>query len=226
MLRIPEPELMEDAAQAAAYAEADFSEADMLFLDLFEKHFPPGSWLGPVLDLGCGPGQIVLKFAARWPVAAVDGLDGSRAMLDLAEAARGRVSPGIACRVRFVQGLVPDAMLPESRYGALTCNSLLHHLPRADLLWSLLPKVLLPGAPVLVMDLMRPDSESAARDVVARYAAQAPEVLRQDFFNSLLAAYTVDEVTAQWAQADWDMGVFQVHQVSDRHWAAWGRMPR
>ena len=35
MRRIPEPELMDDAEQAKAYAEADFSEPNQRFLELF-----------------------------------------------------------------------------------------------------------------------------------------------------------------------------------------------
>jgi hypothetical protein len=43
-----------------------------------------------------------------------------------------------------------------------------------------------PGALVLIMDLMRPPSAVWAESLVATYAADAPEVLRRDFRNSLL----------------------------------------
>ena len=36
MERIPEPELMDDEAQARAYAEEDFSEANTLFMEQFD----------------------------------------------------------------------------------------------------------------------------------------------------------------------------------------------
>ena len=41
MRRRPEPELMEDAAQALAYAQADFSEPNRLFLKLL-RDLEPG----------------------------------------------------------------------------------------------------------------------------------------------------------------------------------------
>jgi hypothetical protein len=72
-----------------------------------------------------------------------------------------------------------------------------------------------PGARVLVMDLMRPASEAAAQALVDEYAANEPEVLRRDFYNSLLAAFEPAEVRAQLEAAN--LGHFAVEAVSDRH---------
>jgi hypothetical protein len=80
----------------------------------------------------------------------------------------------------------------------------------------------LPGAAVLVMDLMRPASEAAAQTLVDVYAAGAPEVLRRDFFNSLLAAFEPGEVRAQLEEAG--LGHFSVAEVSDRHLVVRGRI--
>ena len=40
MKRVLEPELMDDAAQARAYAKADFSEENQGFVDRFRDYFP------------------------------------------------------------------------------------------------------------------------------------------------------------------------------------------
>lgn len=40
MQRIPEPDLMDDDAQARAYAEADFSEPHENFIALFKQQWP------------------------------------------------------------------------------------------------------------------------------------------------------------------------------------------
>ncbi|MBA1329736.1 hypothetical protein QQ73_00455, partial [Candidatus Endoriftia persephone str. Guaymas] len=63
MKRIPEPvELMDEKAQAKAYAEADFREPNQLFLDrllaLMGDRAP-----NHALDLGCGPADITLHVA-------------------------------------------------------------------------------------------------------------------------------------------------------------------
>ena len=74
MERIPEPELMDDPAQALAYAASDFSRSDRAMVaDLLDRS---GAELGSeILDLGCGPGNITFllaeALAARDPAATV-----------------------------------------------------------------------------------------------------------------------------------------------------------
>jgi hypothetical protein len=77
-----------------------------------------------------------------------------------------------------------------------------------------------PGSPVLVMDLLRPDSPEDAQAIVDRYAAEAPAILRKDFFNSLMAGYTEDEVTTQLARMNLTRLLIDV--IDDRHWVVGG----
>lgn len=220
MERVPEPELMDDEAQARAYAEADFAEPNSRFVALFATHvgaLPPGA---AALDLGCGPGDISLRLAEAWPALEVHALDGSAAMLAFAHAALA-ARPVLAARVRFLQGMVPGAELPRSRYEAVVSNSLLHHLHDPQALWKTVHAHAAPGASVLVMDLARPADEATARALVEEYAAGEPEVLRRDFYNSLLAAFEPAEVRAQLAQAG--LSGLRVEMVSDRHLLVHGR---
>jgi trans-aconitate methyltransferase len=83
MHRIPEPELMDDPAQAKAYAEADFSEPHSMFVEEFRRVFPDLRVHGHFLDLGCGPADITVRFARAFPLCVVDGVDGAEAMLRL-----------------------------------------------------------------------------------------------------------------------------------------------
>jgi len=62
MLRQLEQELIDDEEQAKVYAEADFEAVNSQFMSLFARYFPEFS-TGLVLDLGCGPGDIPLRFA-------------------------------------------------------------------------------------------------------------------------------------------------------------------
>lgn len=72
---------MEGLAQAQAYAEADFSQANSQFLHLFSTAFPAFTGHASILDLGCGPGQILFDFAQKFPDCTCLGIDGSAAML-------------------------------------------------------------------------------------------------------------------------------------------------
>lgn len=221
MERTPEPELMDDLEQARAYADADFEEPNRLFVDLFGSRFPDWEGEGAILDLGCGPGDIVMRLARTYPACDVTGLDGSAAMLEFAR--RGLAGTGLENRVRFVRGLLPGAQLPRPRYQAITSNSLLHHLHDPDVLWAAVHEFAGPDAPVLVMDLMRPPTAARAREIVETYARDEPPVLKTDFYNSLLAAFEVREIEDQLARAG--LGSMRVEAVSDRHLAVWGRAP-
>lgn len=221
MQRIPEPELMDEAEQALAYAQADFEEPNQRFVGYFESTFPEFR-TGSVLDLGCGPGDIVLRLATRRPDLVVHGLDGSAAMLQFASE-RLREMPALGGRVQFVEGVLPGATLPLPAYDAVISNSLLHHLHDPGVFWSAVREAGAPGAAVLVMDLFRPQSEAAARSLVDQYAASEPEVLRRDFLASLCAAFEPGEIRQQLREAG--LGALDVRTVSDRHLLVTGRLP-
>ncbi|MGZ8215692.1 class I SAM-dependent methyltransferase [Methylomagnum sp.] len=222
MQRLPEPELMGDDAQALAYAEADFSEPHNHFVALFREAFPGlGLTTGHALDLGCGPADVLIRFARAFPACRLDGVDGAPAMLRYGREALERA--GLTGRVRLIEGYLPGAAPPETAYEAVISNSLLHHLADPAVLWESVKRWGQPGAAVFVMDLRRPDSPEQAAALVRQHAAAAPDVLRWDFHHSLLAAYRADEVREQLRGADLDG--LNIREIGDRHLIVWGRLP-
>jgi ubiquinone/menaquinone biosynthesis C-methylase UbiE len=212
--RIPEPELMDDREQAEAYANADFEDAHRRFVTTFNELFREPALDGYILDLGCGPGDITFRFARAFPGATVHGVDGSEAMLQcgrevLAEDAE------LQGRVTLIHGLLPGAVLPRPSYDAIISNSLLHHLHDPTVLWKAVSNFSGPGAPVFIMDLKRPGSVEKAQSLVTEYSGDEPEVLRQDFYNSLLAAFTRTEIEEQLEESG--LGHLTVREISDRH---------
>lgn len=222
MLRVPEPELMDDEAQALAYALADFAEPHQWFVELMCERFPElAVGEGRMLDLGCGPADVTVRVARAHPRARIDGIDGSEAML---RRGRERIDrEALAGRVRLYRRYLPEEALGPSEYDAIVSNSLLHHLKEPSVLWRTARARARSGAPIFVMDLARPDSRARAAELVHRYAEGAPDVLRHDFHASLLAAYTPSDVWRQLAAVG--LATFDVQAVSDRHWIAWGRCP-
>jgi len=218
MERIPEPELMDDPARARAYAGADFSEPHEAFVRYFRSRFPTHR-PGAVIDLGCGPADVILRFARAYPECRIVGVDGAAAMLALGREALARA--GLAGRIELRRLRLPAALAPE--YDTVISNSLLHHLARPRVLWEAVRACARAPAAVLVMDLMRPASRAQAQRLVAEHAAGEPEVLKRDFLNSLLAAYRPEELGAQLAQAG--LADLRVEVVSDRHVIVWGRIP-
>jgi SAM-dependent methyltransferase len=221
MERIPEPELMDDPAQALAYAREDFSEPNALFVEQFVR-LQGERFEGRILDLGCGPADISLRFARVYPEARIDALDGSDAMLTFARQALEASEPSVRARVNLICACLPWADLPAHRYDAVVSNSLLHHLHRPEVLWETLRRSARPGAAVAIMDLMRPASAQAVDRLVTTYAGAAPEILRRDFRNSLFAAFTPEEVRDELINAG--LPGLRVEPVSDRHLLVRGRM--
>jgi hypothetical protein len=126
-------------------------------------------------------------------------------------------------RVTFIEGVLPDVKLPRARYDGILSNSLLHHLHDPQILWRAVRRYAVRGAPVLVMDLCRADSPEHARQLTETYGGGEPELLQQDLFASLMAAFEPEEVEAQLAEAG--LGMLEVRRVSDRHLMAVGRAP-
>ena len=224
MERVPEPELMDSRAQAAAYAAADFSVSDQAVIERLAQLFPAGLG-GRVVDLGCGPGNISFRLAAAHPTAQVLGIDGAGAMLELAErelARQGQLDPPLAARLRFQCCQLPDPQLAGG-FSAVVSNSLLHHLHRPAVLWSTVRHMGGGGAAVYIKDLRRPASLEAAEALRHLHMAGAPAVLQHDYLASLRAAFTPEEVISQLEAAGLQRQL-QVAPLDDRYLEVWGRL--
>jgi ubiquinone/menaquinone biosynthesis C-methylase UbiE len=196
MQRIPEEELMVDPGQALAYHQADFSATHGARIEMFRSLFPQLKLTGPVLDLGCGSGDVLLRFARAFPAVHFVGVDGSPAMLQLAQRAIDP-EPALRERVQLRYGIIPDCVLPDEPWQLVMSHSLLHQLHQPQVLWQTVAKCAASGCAVFVADLRRPASELDARRMVQATSKNEPEILQRDFYNSLCAAFEPDEVRAQ-----------------------------
>jgi SAM-dependent methyltransferase len=224
MHRILEPEVMDGQEQSDAYAHADFAAPNAAFVERFLTLFP--DFCRPerrppqarAVDLGCGPADILIRLAQAVPRLALVGVDASAAMIEHARLAVAAADLGD--RVTLIEAYLPTQL--EGPFEAVMSNSLLHHLPDPAVLWDTVSRYGASGAPVLVVDLVRPASVERAQAIVEEYAAGEPEILRHDFFHSLCAAFTLEEVEAQLADAG--LGALKVETISDRHLAVWGHL--
>jgi ubiquinone/menaquinone biosynthesis C-methylase UbiE len=218
MDRILEPEIMDGSAEADAYARADFSDSNQWYADHFTKEYP--AHLKEIVDLGCGPADVTLRVARLAPHARIIAVDGSASMLEFARKAIHAAQ--LSHHVTLHQGRIPGLSLPEHHFDAVLSKDMLHHLPDPQALWSEVRRLGRPGAAVYVMDLMRPDSPLEAREIVERVAAREHPILKEDFYNSLCAAFTVSEVRSQLQSADLPL---TVEKVTERHMRIKGVLP-
>ncbi|HTT01102.1 MAG TPA: class I SAM-dependent methyltransferase [Steroidobacteraceae bacterium] len=210
MDRILEPEIMDGRAAAVAYARADFSDSNAAYVKHLIEGFP--EHLSRIIDLGCGPADIPLRIARAVRSAQITAVDGSAEMLAIAhDAARAAHLDG---RVTLCRGRIPGLALPAHDFDAVLSKDMLHHLPDPQVLWQEARRLLRPGGLIYVADLIRPGSPLEAREIVTRVAAREDPILQEDFYNSLCAAFTVEEVRAQLRAAGLQL---EVHHRGDRH---------
>jgi ubiquinone/menaquinone biosynthesis C-methylase UbiE len=222
--RVREAELMDVPLNANAYAVADFSEPNSKFVSLFAEKFPVFDGQ-KIIDLGCGPADITVRFAQRYPQARVVGVDGADAMLDIARKVILEHT-ALAHRIEVRRWHMGREVKPfgSEVFDAVVSNSLLHHMDNPLDLWRTICACAAPGAAVLVMDLIRPQSRNEADSIVEKHSGGEADVLKGDFLNSLLAAYRPTEIMDQLASVR--MESLRVEVVSDRHLIVFGSIRR
>jgi trans-aconitate 2-methyltransferase len=105
----------------------------------------PSTHPGTVYDLGCGAGNVTELLAARWPNAAITGVDDSAEMLAKARAA--------APSVHWVQQSLASWRAPAAA-DVIYSNAALHWLPDHQRLFPALVEQLAPGG-VLAVQMPR-----------------------------------------------------------------------
>jgi len=210
---------MDHFEEAAAYARADFAEVNAAFVTRLLELAGPLA-VARTADLGAGPADIPLRIARERPGWRIVAVEASRAMLDFARHAVDE--PEAPTRITLVRADAKATPLASGSFDVVFSNSLLHHVTDTDVLWPEVKRLGRPGALIFFRDLARPDSEAAARRIVAQYAADEPPLLQEEYRRSLLSSYTPDEVRNQLARAGLD--ALEVTRSSDRHLDIFGRL--
>ena len=219
MPRQPEPEYMDGIEEAEAYAESDFSEVNQAFVRRLFELVPDERDL-VALDLGTGPGDIPIRVTLARPLWHVVAVDASEAMLRIARAAADRA--GVAKNIEWALVDAKHTGLAPHRFDVILSNCILHHVNDVASFWGELKRVARPGAAVLLRDLYRPATAETARKIVETYGVVGPKRMQDDYYRSLLAAYTPEEVRAQLAGAQ--LATLKVEKITDRHMDIFGRV--
>ena len=219
MNRSPEPELMQIPSQVRAYADADFSKSDAHVVRSLEKYLKKiGRTLNKkdlIFDMACGPGNIAERISKNWPLVNVVGIDGSREMLNEAEK---RLSNNFAKNLSYelieINSIATGEIHFPFKADVLVSNSALHHFHDPYRFWVALKKIGKNNCIHIHRDLIRPHSLEKAFEIKEKYLSNSPEVLQKDFYASLKASFTVDEVNQQLVDAGLSqLDVFQVDEL-------------
>ncbi len=195
--RIPEPGLvMGDAAQNEAFERVGREDGLLAFIYLYQaiqisNLVKPGE---KVLDLGCGPANQLVQIARLNPSADFLGLDASSEMLNRARDTVARCGTG---NVGLESGdMTRLSGFADASFDCVISTMTLHHLPDEDALFSTFRearRVLKPGGGIYLIDFGRLKRSATQRFFSRDRSAEQPENFTLDYFNSLKAAFSVDE---------------------------------
>ena len=200
--RVPEPEVMDDSSEVEAYA----SSAAQAYLDRIDNTFVAhalrllgGHAVGQALDIGTGPGQIVLKLARQLPGWSFVGVDRSPTMISKARVSLSTANtprPGQASPEGRVQFLIADGNklgFLDASFDLVLCNSVLHHLAEPQRLFAEMARLVKPDGAILLRDLRRPTRLAFPLHVRwhgRHYSAKMYEL----YCSSVRSAYTLSEL--------------------------------
>jgi len=182
MKRKIEPELMVDFNQVRAFQQSNKNYYLPILLDLYQKF--GGISQGRVVDLGCGTGDFDILLSEQFSELTIKGYDGSDAMIDIAQT-NSNSKINFKCRT--------FNLINDSADLVISTNTL-HHIHNPQVFWSAIKSI---SSNVFVVDLVRPESEKQAKEIVEYFSSTEDEYYKEDFYNSLLASFTVKEIQDQ-----------------------------
>lgn len=115
---------------------------------------PPG---GHVLDIGTGPGRLLVELAGRRPDASVVGIDPSGDMVTMA--ARQAATTGLSGRTSVQQASAETLPFPDASFDAVVSSLSAHHWADVSAAIAEQLRVLRPGGKLWVFDLRRSRAE-------------------------------------------------------------------
>jgi len=191
--RDPTREGEEDAEAVLAYDRScglfPFQILRRMVLRRLKRFNPEGA----LMDAGCGPGQLAIAIAGKFPRLKVTGLDNNPDMIAAALRNRTRSSAG---NVDFLFGDVHQMPFGDSSFDFVVSTLSLHHWQEARRAFAEIFRVLKPGGRLLLMDLRRDGARWWFYLLVLMQRFAVPAAIRRTngAVGSFYASYTVAEL--------------------------------
>jgi ubiquinone/menaquinone biosynthesis C-methylase UbiE len=191
--RIPSPESLDDPEVARAFGWVAGMPHMRLMRRLVAARAVQMASRGEAVDLGCGPGQLVIAMAGQAPDLHVTGVDLSDEML--AQANENAQCAGLASRVSFRPGDAQQIPFPDGSLDLVVSTASLHHWSDPVSVLSEIARVVRPGGSFLIFDLRRDMPAPGYLLIWFATKVVVPPALRrvQEPLGSRNAAYTLWE---------------------------------
>ena len=203
MERVPESEFMETKEQVLSYAAADFLESEENLIKVISTYLEVNKINltneDLIIDLGCGPGNISEKLSLKWPHTSVIGIDGSKEMILKAKSQKNRNNKkNIFNNLSYVLADIKKIQLSDitskNKLTLLVSNSLIHHITHLDDFFNSIINLSTTDTVNFHKDLIRPINEESALELKLECASKYNDILTNDYYASLKAAYRKDEL--------------------------------
>lgn len=211
MERVLEPEVMDSWEDATAYDRMDFLEVNTAFA---ESAIAVGPESALVLDAGTGTARIPILIVQRRPQWHIRAIDLSHNMLKVGQ--ENVQSAGVQDQIQLEYIDAKQMPYGDSTFDIVISNSIIHHLSDPMPFFRELKRVLKPNGGIFLRDLMRPTDIETVDKIVAIIGPEYDDYQTQLFRDSLIAAFTIEEVKNMIEMAGLE-GV-KVYESSDRHW--------
>jgi ubiquinone/menaquinone biosynthesis C-methylase UbiE len=191
--RVPSPESMDNPDVAAAFNRIATWPQMRLLRWFVANRIIQMTPKGIVVDIGCGPGHMILSLAKKSPVLEFLGIDLSEEVLAQADASTRKA--GFAQRVAYELGGAQNLPLPDESVDMVISSLSLHHWSEPVQVLDEVHRVLRPGGAFLIFDLRRDMAPPLYLGIwfVTRFIV--PRALREvnEPMSSRNAAYTPQE---------------------------------
>ena len=130
---------------------------------------PAGS---KVLDVGCGPAEVLVRLAQLSPTLELTGLDVDAPMIERAER-KAKHLPGAATKPSFVVADVVAMPFADASFDVVISSFAVHHWPDRHAGLAEVMRVLRPGGRAIIWDIAAPmdDPHAAPHDAPAAHGA-------------------------------------------------------
>jgi len=146
--RIPSGEGIGDPAAARAYGWVAATPQMSLLRKFVARRAARMTARGEAVDLGCGPGLLVVELARQSPELHVTGIDLSDELLAQGEEQARRA--GLSGRVSFKKGNVKQIPFPDDSLDLVVSTLSLHHWSDPVAVLDEVARVLRPGGSLLL----------------------------------------------------------------------------
>jgi trans-aconitate methyltransferase len=185
MQRLNESELMINPENVKAFLNGDKSYGITGFLELYEKYVNINS--GKIIDLGSGTAEYLIALESKYPKLNILGFDGSEQMVKIAQDLIEYHSSGVCVRHKNFSDV-------EDKADCVISTNTLHHIHDTKTFWNCVKNI---SNMCFIFDFLRPENTDQAKSIVEYYASNESKLFQQDYYNSLLASFSLEEIEEQ-----------------------------